>query len=400
MQIFKYKNKPRAGQAVQSGNHRQIIALGAESNGNFSFFTNGKIYFSEDFGDLQDKDNFAKYKKSLSALIRDNDLQPEIILSDLHPDYVTTRLGKQLVKKYGAHQHIQIQHHIAHIFSAVGDCIINTGTCPVKRDSVFYGVACDGTGLGLDGKIWGGEVFNLQTKNYKLKTTRVGHLENQILLGGELAIQEPARMLISILSKFLAKEEVYTQVKKYYSKPQFEVLYNQLQQNFNCIETSSTGRILDAISLLLGFCGNKRDYKHAPIEMLEKNSTKPYVNIKPEIKKYYKLKTTNYELLTTPLFEYLLENINKDKKRLAATAQMYIAKGLCELTLKAKKELSSGKAKTDQELSSFFAGGVANNKIISTYLESKGVYTNKKIPRGDAGLSFGQIIFHLTNPRN
>lgn len=361
MQAFEYKNK----------NPKRILALGAESNGNFSVFKQNRLYFSEDFGDLQEKANFARYKKYLTDFMNKNKLQPEIILSDLHPDYVTTELAENLAKKYGA-KHIQIQHHLAHIFSAIGDKKLQTNP-PVsgyKLQTNMIGIACDGTGYGLNGKIWGGEIFEIKNK----KIRRIGHLENQILLGGELAIQEPARMLISIFSKFLAKKEIYKQVNKYYSASQFEVLYNQLRQNFNCIETSSTGRVLDAVSLLLGFCENKRNHKHEPIELLEKNSTKPYA-IKPIIK--------NNILLATPLFEYLAKNISKDKKRLAATAQIYIAKGLYEI-VKNKKN-------------AYFAGGVANNKIISTYLESRGVYTNKKIPRGDAGLSFGQIIFYLTN---
>jgi len=359
MQIFEYKNK----------NPKQILALGAESNGNFSFFHKNKLYFSEDFGDLQEKINFAKYKNALSDFIEKNDFGPDIILTDLHPNYLTTELGKKLTKKYNA-EHIHVQHHLAHIFSAIGDKQLRTTNYELRTNAI--GIACDGTGLGSDGKIWGGEIFKISPK-----IKRIGHLENQILLGGELAIQEPARMLISILSRFLTKEGVYKQVNKYYSASQFEVLYNQLQQNFNCLETSSTGRVLDAVSILLGFCKNKRNYKHEPIELLEKNSTKPYT-IKPI--------TKNNILLTTPLFEYLVKNINKDKKRLAATAQLYIAKGLYKLV--------------ENRKNIFFAGGIANNKIISSHLESKGIYTNKKVPRGDAGLSFGQIIYYLTNPRN
>ena len=93
---------------------------------------------------------------------------------------------------------------------------------------------------------------------------------------------------------------------------QFELLYNQLKQNFNCQETSSTGRILDAVSLLLGFCKNERNYKHEPIDLLEQNSTSPYGNLKPKINSCYNkelrimparqhqaLAGGNYELCTT-----------------------------------------------------------------------------------------------------
>ncbi len=281
-----------------------------------------------------------------------------------------------MAQKFKA-EHIKIQHHLAHIFSAIGEKYIPNS---------FIGIACDGTGYGLDGKIWGGEVFKISN----LKIDRIGHLENQIMIGGDLAVKEPARMLIGILSKFLNKKEVYNRVKKYYSKNKFEVLHNQFLQNFNCQETSSTGRILDAVSLLLGFCQNQRNYKHEPIGLLEKNSATPYLGIKPKIKKV----ATGCCLPTTYLFEYLIKNLNKDKKRLAATAQLYIAEGLYEISQKSKNNpLNGGQI--------FFAGGIANNKIISHYLKSKGAFISQKIPPGDAGISFGQIIyFLLANPRN
>ena len=153
------------------------------------------------------------------------------------------------------------------------------------------------------------------------------------------------------------------------------------------METSSTGRVLDAVSVLLGFAGNKRNYKHEAAELLEKNSTKPYA-LPPLIKGGRGV----FELRTTPLFEYLIKNNpptgGKDKRRLAATAQMYIAQGLYEIVLK------TNEAKKLKII--FLAGGIANNKIISSYLESKGVIAARQVPRGDAGLSLGQIIYFLS----
>lgn len=196
-------------------------------------------------------------------------------------------------------------------------------------------------------------------------------------------------MLISILGKCLPKEEVFLQIKKYYSQNEFELLWNQCRQNFNCLETSSAGRVLDAVSILLGFVGNKRGYKHEAIDLLEKNSTKPYAGLKPKIEI-----SESIILNTTYLFEYLIKNINKDKKRLAATAQLYIAEGLCEI-------IQNLEPKTQNLKPTYFAGGVANNGIVSSHLESRGVYISKKIPRGDAGISVGQLFYHLlANPRD
>jgi len=358
---------------------KEILALGAESAGNFSVLSNEKIYFSDDFGDLLEEKNFLKFKKAIFRFLKEKKIQPKIILSDLHPLYKTTLFGQKLVKKFRA-QYFQVQHHLAHTFSLLGEKLIENWNLKIEN---FIGIVCDGTGYGLNNKIWGGEIFNFQFSNSNLRIKRIGHLENQILIGGDLAIKEPARILISILSKFLNKKEVYKFVKKYYNYNQFELLYNQLQQNFNCQETSSSGRILDAVSILLGFSNNQRKYKHEAIDLLEKNSTIPY-QIKSKI--IYDKKEKKYILLTIPLFEYLIKNLYRNKKRLAATAQIYLAQGLYKITTYQS---------TTKKSQFFFTGGIANNKIISQYLESKGAYLAKKIPRGDASISLGQLIYFL-----
>ncbi len=377
-----------------------VLALGGESAGNFSVFQNGKLYFSKDFDDLLNDANYHKFESELYKFLKSNKITPDIILSDLHPLFHTALLAQKLAKKYKA-KYIPIQHHLAHIFSAIGDRIIHNTL--YKIPNTFLGIACDGTGFGFDEKIWGGEVFELKVKSRKSKVERIAHLENQILLGGEMAIKEPARLIISIINKFPIsnfqfpkksqftnvknkKDLAYNLIKKHYSKNEFELLWSQLEQNFNCLETSSTARILDAVSVLLEFSKNERLSKHGPIDLLEKNSTKPY-GLKAVIE--FDRNEKMWILKTTPLFEFLIKNITKDKKRLAATAQKYIADGLLEIG----NEFLHNKSYIIHH--TFFAGGMANNKIISKILESKGVYMNKKIPRGDAGLSFGQIFYFL-----
>ncbi|PJA87114.1 MAG: hypothetical protein CO141_01115 [Candidatus Moranbacteria bacterium CG_4_9_14_3_um_filter_42_9] len=380
-----------------------LLALGPESDGNFSVFYQKMLYRSDSFGDLLNEENFQKFTQAITKFLKKNKVKPDIILTDLHPLYKTTSLGESLSKTYKAKQ-IRLQHHISHVFSAIGDKMINNKNYKLQvfagglRNIV--GIACDGTGYGTDGKIWGGELFKINGRKEKVKSIeRIGYLENQILIGGDLAVKEPARMLISILNKFLPKDKACLFVKKYYSKNEFEVLYSQLKQNFNCQETSSAGRVLDAVSVLLGFCGNVRKYKHGPAIALENSSTIPYTDLRPVVTKSEinssRERNSNFILETTPLFEYLVKNVKKDKHRLAATAQLYMARGLYEII---KKELRvTGYGLRDV----FFAGGIANNKIIASYLELKGVYAGKKIPRGDAGVSFGQIIYYLlANPRN
>jgi hydrogenase maturation protein HypF len=369
-----------------------VLALGPESVGNFSVYRRGKIYFCPTDLDLLGENSFAFFKRKVLSFLRDEKIKPKIILVDLHPQYRTTIWGEELARIFRA-KNIKVQHHLSHIFSAVGDRIIRDNS--YKMPNILYGIACDGTGYGPDGKIWGGEVFQVKSRKGKITSLRrVGHLENQVLIGGDLAVKEPARMLISILDKLLEKDKLYQKVKKYYSRDQFEILYRQKQFNFNCEETSSTARVLDAVSVFLGYSENTRKEKHGPVLALERNSASCSYPLKPKII-LDNNKEKKYILLTTPLFQFLLRNFQKNKAKLAATAQLYIAQGLSEIVKKISNTKYSVPASHSDRQNSFFAGGMADNKLMSSFLSSKGFYLSQEIPRGDRGLSFGQVFYYL-----
>lgn len=423
---------------------KKILALGAESAGNFSVFSSGKTFHSKNFGDLLNQKNFDKFKKSVINFLKKENIKPNVIITDLHPLYVTTAWGQELAKKLKA-DNIQVQHHIAHTFSQIE-----------KGNSKFnsaYSIVLDGTGYGTDKNIWGGECFSIsnfkfttpkqssKSNNQKSKISnceleRIGHLEYQTLIGGDLAIREPARLLISILEKVSKtknnkkkanatmlhstvandkknssrqKDSVYNFVKKYYKKNEFELLWNQLNQNFNCQETSSAGRILDAVSVLLGFAKNERKEKHGATYLLEKSSTKPYRPPLPVIEE--EIERGCLKLSTTHLFEYLIKHlpsnvpsnvtphVTKDPKRLAATAQLYIAQGMHEVIKRYEKRDMRKRSSQISNLRPqvYLSGGLSENKIIKDYFASKNLLINKSpaTPCGDAGLSVGQINYYL-----
>lgn len=123
MQTYKIPNIP---------NKKVILALGAESAGNFSLWENGTLHFSQDFGDLANEQNFSSFKAQLLKFLKDQKTKPDIILSDLHPLFETTKLAQQLAKKYKA-KYLPIQHHLAHIFSAIGEQIIEHETWGMEQ---------------------------------------------------------------------------------------------------------------------------------------------------------------------------------------------------------------------------------------------------------------------------
>ncbi len=340
-------------------NCADTLALGAEMNSIICAAKNDNAFLSQYIGETSKLKTLDYLKETTQKNIKLTRLKPKIIACDLHPDYNSTQYAKELTKKYGARL-IQIQHHKAHIASVAAEHGLKN----------YVGIAMDGTGYGEDGKIWGGEVFSVTDG---INFERIGHLEEQPQIGGDFATIYPKKMLLGILSKLLSEKEIIKM--KLFDEKETQLYLKQLSQNFNVIQTTSSGRILDATAALLGIC-DTRTYDGRPAMLLESTSTTPI-----EIELKFKQEDGKMILLTTPLFEYLIKNIKKGKGVLAATAQSYLARGLHEI---AKNEANQKNVKI------VFSGGVAYNQMITSFMLKQGVLINKEIPCGDGGISYGQ----------
>lgn len=370
--------------------NQTILALGAEMRGSFCIAKDRNIVVCEQFGNVADQNVFAKYKEMLDEVLKAKNITPNVILHDLHPAYNTTLLAKELAHKFNA-ELIPVQHHLAHAYSVALEHSLKD----------FTAIVCDGTGFGLDGSVWGGEVFS--------NNRRIGHLEEHYLLGAESAVNYPAKFLFSILSKSFSIESVKKEEEKegrkeekeeelqkimlpFFSAAELKVLKKQLAERFNCPVTTSCGRILDAASVLLGFCREKT-FDGSPAILLEQNSTEPY-----ELNLIIKEINNEKVLMTTPVFEFLISNTHLSRQRLAATVQQYLAEGLFKIADSQKTDVRT--ANQNKTAAITFSGGCAYNKIMRSYLTSKGVLLNKEIPPGDDGVAFGQIGWYLENNGN
>ena len=345
-------------------NCKDTVAVGAELNNAICTVKKNKCYLSQYIGNTSKYETFNFLKKSVNKFIKLTRLKPEIIACDLHPVYNSTVYAKELADEYNA-ELVQIQHHKAHVASVAAEHNLTD----------YIGISTDGLGYGDDGKIWGGEVFKIRNSNM---FSRIGYLEEQPQLGGDTATIYPKKMLFGILSKILDEEEL---VKfGVFNEKESKIYIKILQNKTNVPFTSSAGRILDAVSALLGLC-DKRTYDGRPAMLLESVATKPL-----KFEPVFSRENGKTILLTTPLFEFLLDNMDEDKGALAATAQMYIAQGLLMISKKAI-------CKSDKPI--VFSGGVAYNKMISEFMLNNDVFVNREIPCGDGGICYGQA--YLSN---
>lgn len=352
-----------------------ILALGAELNLTFSIAIENICYISNHIGDIINLANYLYLQNSLKHFLYFLDSVPKIIVCDLHPSLNTTRLAYNM--KTHDNLIIQQQHHHAHILSLIAEHSI----------SEIIGIVCDGTGYGDDGTLWGGEILTSTKGKYE----RTGHLMEQPMIGGDKATYYPLRLVLGILYNKVDHLEDYIYKKSQYfpyRNKEIEILFDEInmrKNNNNKIKTpmtTSTGRILDAISSLLDIC-YERTFEGEPALKLESIALNGHdvLSLSPMI--------SNNILDTTFLLQTIYENRDRfSRKDLAYSAHQYLAKGLAEIAI--ETSLKSGIKKIG------FSGGVAYNSIITKALSDIirkaeiQFLTHRIVPPGDSGISIGQ----------
>jgi hydrogenase maturation protein HypF len=219
---------------------KPILACGADLKGAFAFAKNNSAYLFDGFGDLSDLSNFTRYEKAIKASQKKLKMIPKMVVCDLHPGYFSTQFAENYAADIRCREPFKVQHHEAHIASAIVDN-------DIKGD--IFGAAFDGTGYGQDGNIWGGEFF---TGNIK-KLKRTAHLEYIPMPGGEACIREPWRMAASYLYSIFGKDFLKLKIDfvKDIDKKSWVILKDMIDKRVNSPLTSSMGRFFDAAGSLI-----------------------------------------------------------------------------------------------------------------------------------------------------
>ena len=231
---------------------RQVLAVGAELKNTFCFTKENYAFLSQHIGDMENLETLEHFESSVALYRHLFRLEPEIIAHDLHPDYLTTKYARR-----NSEFAIPIQHHHAHIAS----CLADNGWPPDAGPVI--GVAWDGTGLGDDGHIWGGEFIIADYANY----SRAAHLEYLPLPGGDAATRNPYRIALAYLYKLQISKSAKAQAGKWAREGELELLQQQIERGINTPLTSSAGRLFDAVSALLGVCTRATYEAQAAIEL-------------------------------------------------------------------------------------------------------------------------------------
>ena len=218
----------------------QILACGAELKNTFCLARGDNAYISHHIGDLENLETLRSFTTGIEHFKRLFDLRPDVIAHDLHPEYLSTKYAlacDEIENKIG------VQHHHAHIAGCMADNSV---------EGEVIGVAMDGLGFGTDGKLWGGEFFVADFKHAE----RIAHLDYVPLPGAAKAIREPWRLAAVYLQRTFGDDFLNLDLPfvKALNRIEWQTLRQMGETRTNSPETSSMGRLFDAVSALLGGC--------------------------------------------------------------------------------------------------------------------------------------------------
>ncbi len=367
-----------------------VLSLGAELKNTASILINDKIYQTQHIGDTKNPDNLDFLINAINHFMKIFGIKkPDIVVSDLHPDFYTTELGKELSRKYQA-KFVQIQHHFAHALSLMVD-----NNIPMDQEMIT--ISCDGYGYGNDGTNWGGEIF---LNNYN-KFNRIATINKVIIPGGDLAAKYPVRTLIAYMKDELDNKIIRKNIfnkkiseNRILNENTLQILLKQIDQRINAFESTSLGRFLDATALALGIC-NENSYEGECPMKLEASARKGDFIIKSD---KYIINNKNNNLIILDVKNILREVYEAIEKGIS---RENIAYAILDAIAVGLSSIAIDLAKTYDVKKIGFTGGVALNTYISEIMkrriESEKIQyiQHRKIPPGDGGISAGQAIYGI-----
>lgn len=346
-----------------------ILAVGGEVKNTFCLTREPFVFMSGHMGDLGNMATYQAYLASIEHYKKLFAIEPILVAYDLHPEYAATKYALSLKLPQ-----VGVQHHHAHIASVLAEH---------ELDEQVIGVAFDGTGYGLDGKLWGGEFFVADCRDF----TRVGHCKYVPLPGGAKAIQEPWRITAWVLYNLYGKEFVHFDMEMTRNLPQgWQLMLDAANKGINSPYTSSVGRLFDVAAGILGLRRTIHYEGQAAIE-LELASQKEGGQVLP-----YQIDEGNVYLLDfMPTFAALTEAVGQGRNIhfLAACFHVTVAQAALDMIRRIRQDTGLRKV--------VLSGGVWQNhtlleKVVGM-LQQDGftVYYNQRVPTNDGGIALGQI---------
>ena len=350
-----------------------VLALGGELKNTICLTKANRAFLSQHIGDMENLETFEFFRLTISHLRRILEVHPKVMTHDQHPDYLSSKFAREQ-REFPT---LGVQHHHAHI---VG-CLAEHGL-----KGPVIGVAMDGTGLGLDGQIWGGEIILSDLTSFK----RRAHLDYVPLPGGDAAAKFPWRMALIYLHRTFGDDLFNRSIPfvRNLDKTESSIILRMAMKGINSPLTSSCGRLFDAVSALLGLRQRIAYEGQAAMELEMCQS--------PREKRYYpwqiREEGDGCVMVTTGIVRGIVDDIEKGEPRGVISRRFHnsLIGMFREICVKIREE--SGIEQVA------LSGGCFQNMTLLTGLtrdlkeEGFKVYSHARVPTNDGSLSFGQAV--------
>lgn len=351
-----------------------IFAAGAELNHCFAIGKGNEILLSQHIGDLKDPATYEFFDESAQRLCRLFRVEPGRAACDLHPDYLSTRYAHDLRLPVE-----QVQHHHAHIAAAMAE---------FHLEKSVIGICWDGTGLGTDGTIWGGEFLHADFYSFG----RYGHFGHIPLPGGDKAAEDIWRTGASLLYRVYGDDIWKLRLPfadEVRHRPEWPLMYQAIDRKLNAPLSSSVGRLFDAAAAITGLCSRNSFHAEAPMRLesaIDHTVSDSY---------RYSIQPAGEEsgpavVNTAPLIRDMVADLQQETPLPVISARFHNTLAAIAVDMVARMQDHYGTSTV------VLSGGVFQNRYLLEKTESElqksvDVYSPLKIPCNDAGIALGQL---------
>jgi hydrogenase maturation protein HypF len=357
-----------------------VLAVGAELKNTFCLTKADHAFISQHIGDLENLETLNALTQGAQHFKTIFRAEPQAIIADLHPRYLSAQWAEQEAQALGIPL-LKVQHHHAHIAAVMA-------AHGLSGDEPLIGICFDGTGYGMDGAIWGGEILIADYRGFR----RAAHLKYVPLAGGDSAVKHPSRLALAYLwAAGVTWDEALPPVAANNAQER-RVIQRQLATGFGCVPTSSMGRLFDAVAALSGVRQTITYEAQAAMELegmcaentIESQGRKAYIfGIEQDIP---------FIIDTAPLIRAIADDVQSGISASAISAKFHHA--VVEMIAEAAVQLRAIERLNRVALS----GGVFQNvRLLSAAVKRLGsagfdVLTHRHVPPNDGGLALGQAL--------
>ncbi len=344
-----------------------VLAVGGELKNAFCLTQRDRAWVSQHIGDLESLRAMEIFERLLVHFKRLFGLEPELVAYDAHPGYISSNWARMLELSS-----VAVYHHHAHIAAVLAEH-------RVDPHAKVIGFAFDGTGYGPDGTIWGGEVLVADAMGFE----RAYHLSPFLLPGGDAAARAPARLALAELWSAGIDWERASAPREALGAGLVRLLRSQLESNLACVQTTSMGRLFDAVSSLVGCC-QVATYEGQAAAQLE------YLAMQARSERSYRFEVGGGLIDQRPVLEAIVEDVGRglDPREVAAAFHRGLASAVVGVASELRDRLGLGTV--------VLSGGVFQNALLTQWatrgLSEAGfrVLRAGLLPPNDGGLSLGQ----------